>query len=884
MGMILTIDFETNDPYFKKMGPGWAYGLCEVLCMGYSINTGTSEIIKDIMDERVEEILSHSNLTIVAHNAQYDIGILASKYPWILTKPDITFVDTIILAKLHNNIETSYSLDSLSKKYLKQQKLSGNLGKVVLDHRLINCKDRTTALSKTKATNFAKNNMKKIYEVAPKVVEDYCKIDVDLAGSLYNYYLSVIPDAAPMIQRYSDLLKLLIKSRMRGVCVNSEKLYNIKQTLNKKIDAILAELIKESGNKEFNPQSTANVVQLLLKHGYEIPLTEKGNPSVTAEWLKKQKHSVCKKIIEYRTMRKLSRNFCDNVLKMQSLLPEEYKGRIYPSLSILGAETGRFSSSKPNIQQIPNAKKHKEVGLLIRSAYEAAPNKLWASIDYSAQEPRLQVHFASLIKAEGADILELEYNKNPNLDLHEMVAKLTGVSRNEAKTVNLGLCLHPDTLVLTNNGFKKLIDVKPNDLVFDGNEYVSHDGIICQGEKEIIWKNKIGLTMDHEIMTEHSWQEWKEVHINQNLFQSGLDLATSQYKSFLLTKILEDVSDIGTLEGNVTVEELGNIIQRIYRNKEMQNVIIATGTEERTTSEADSEIEFTPRVEDAIVRKIETMNRMEEEGLLFPTSSRKTITLLLTILKHYQGMTTQQMTWTELITIKDIVEVIFDLLLGEKTTIIEGQSNNYKEKTTVYDIKNAGKLHRFTILTDSGLLIVHNCYGMGKDKLCRSLGISRTQGDILLDNFHNKLPYLSVLDKKCKENFKKNKYIKTIGGRKLRLPAPKFDPETGRYRSLEYKGLNQLIQGSGADQIISALLDLDKQGFIVLFSVHDEINLEVSNLQEALQAKHIMENTIKLKVPVVAELRLGTSWGNGEEVPDENMTRGEVNGKYENQN
>jgi len=588
----LVIDFETHDPHLKTIGPGWAYGLGEALCVGYKWKATEPSIVSG--EFNLSSLFDEAD-TLVAHNAQYDIGYMCRNQDNVSWFKDKILVDTVILAKLYNNTEDSYSLDYLSKKYLNAQKTSGTLGDLVLKHKLINCKDHTTKLSKTKADNYAKGHMKQLYEIEPKIVEDYCKQDVTLCSQLYEFYLPNIPK--DKIIFFSDLLKVLIKARWEGVRVDSGKLYDIKIKLHKKRDVVLKELKEISGNEAFNPLSTADVAQVLLKTMKDLPKTEKGNISIVGKWLEEQDNPICKQIIQYRILEKLSRDFCDNILEIQSILPEKYKGKIYPTFNILGAETGRFSCSGPNLQQIPNAKKHKEIGELIRGSYIPSPGKLWASLDYSAQEPRLQVHYANCVSAEGSDLLVQEYRNNPDLDLHQIVADMTGVSRNEAKTINLGIS-----------------------------------------------------------------------------------------------------------------------------------------------------------------------------------------------------------------------------------------------------------------------------YGMGITKLAKSLDLSMFQAKLLLENFHNRLPYLKQLDEKAKSSLKRKGHIETIGGRKLLLDKPTWNEDRNKEQTFEYKALNKLIQGSSADQIMMCLIELDKQGFKIISSIHDEINLEVNNLEEALYAKAIMENVLKLRVPVVAELCLGTTWGNAKKV------------------
>ena len=78
---------------------------------------------------------------------------------------------------------------------------------------------------------------------------------------------------------------------------------------------------------------------------------------------------------------------------------------------------------------------------MIRGLFIPEEGTKWGSFDYSSQEPRLLVHFAASIgkrKHEMVDTIVEEYN-NGDVDLHQMVADFAGISRKEAKTVNLGI-------------------------------------------------------------------------------------------------------------------------------------------------------------------------------------------------------------------------------------------------------------------------------------------------------------------------------------------------------------------------------------------------------------------------------------------------------------
>ena len=84
---------------------------------------------------------------------------------------------------------------------------------------------------------------------------------------------------------------------------------------------------------------------------------------------------------------------------IDTILRHESKGRIHAEFHQLrsddgGTVTGRFSSSNPNLQQIPS--RDKEIKKLIRGLFVAEKGCKWGSFDYASQEPRLLVHYASL--------------------------------------------------------------------------------------------------------------------------------------------------------------------------------------------------------------------------------------------------------------------------------------------------------------------------------------------------------------------------------------------------------------------------------------------------------------------------------------------------------
>lgn len=106
-----------------------------------------------------------------------------------------------------------------------------------------------------------------------------------------------------------------------------------------------------------------------------------------------------------------------------------------------GTKTGRLSSVKPNLQQIPSHGKVKigdtEINLakLCRSIFIADKGYYWSHFDYPQIEFRLFAHFAV---GEGSDLLREKLNGNLDLDFHSIVAEITGLERGTAKRITFG--------------------------------------------------------------------------------------------------------------------------------------------------------------------------------------------------------------------------------------------------------------------------------------------------------------------------------------------------------------------------------------------------------------------------------------------------------------
>jgi DNA polymerase I-like protein with 3'-5' exonuclease and polymerase domains len=165
--------------------------------------------------------------------------------------------------------------------------------------------------------------------------------------------------------------------------------------------------------------------------------TDAGAPSFTKGFLDGCEHPIAKLIVEARETNKTHSTFLQPYLKFS-----EKTGRIHPSVNQLrsddgGTITGRLSMANPNLQQVPA--RHEIIGPMVRSLFLPEEGQQWAACDFSAQEPRLLVHYASLLHLPGAETMADAYKNDPNTDFHQMVADMAGIKRKAAKTIGLGL-------------------------------------------------------------------------------------------------------------------------------------------------------------------------------------------------------------------------------------------------------------------------------------------------------------------------------------------------------------------------------------------------------------------------------------------------------------
>ena len=420
----IAIDLETCDPWLKTHGPGWAFkdrgyiiGIA-VATSGWKGYFPIKHTMGPNLDEQVvrrwlQKQLDAPNAKIF-HNAQYDVGWLKAEGYTI----NGTIHDTMMAAPLLNENEYSYSLNSICKEYLGEEK------------------DESLLIEAAQA--WGVDPKADMYKLSPNFVGQYAEQDADLTYRLWQILKKGIEedDISDIYTTERKLLPVLIDMRMKGVRIDIESAQQVKKELLKKEQNIVKE-IKRWYGVEPDLWAAQSLSQVFDRAGLQYPTTPKTQaPSFVASWLENHDHKLPLAIAQARKLNKARTTFIDKMI-MGHLVDGRIHAELHPLRSDSGGTvTGRFSGSNPNLQQVPA--RDPMIGSLIRSLFIPEEGKHWGCFDYSQQEPRLTVHYSVLTQQDGAEEAAKEY-EDKNADFHQIVADMANISRKEAKTINLGL-------------------------------------------------------------------------------------------------------------------------------------------------------------------------------------------------------------------------------------------------------------------------------------------------------------------------------------------------------------------------------------------------------------------------------------------------------------
>ena len=422
----IAIDLETRDPDLKVRGSGAIMGNGEIVGIAVAVDgwsgyypiahQGGGNLEKDKVMDWIKSVCAADNVKLF-HNAMYDVCWLRAAGVHI----NGHIVDTMVMSSLIDENRLSYTLNSISYEFL---------GEVKDEKALIEA-----------AQSWGIDPKSEMYKLPAMYVGNYAEKDAKLTLELFKVLSREVQKQSlqNVFDLETQLFPCLTDMKFKGVRIDTEKAKLLKQQLTKQEQEILLKVKQETG---IEPQIWAarSIATVFDKLGLHYERTEKSHaPSFTKNFLQEHKHPIVQMIAKAREINKAHTTFIDTILKFT------HKGRIHADINPIrsdqgGTVTGRFSYANPNLQQIPA--RNKELGPMIRSLFLPEVDHKWGCFDYSQQEPRLVVHYAATTEPicfdESVTKIVEEF-KNDSVDFHKTVAIMAGISREQAKTINLGL-------------------------------------------------------------------------------------------------------------------------------------------------------------------------------------------------------------------------------------------------------------------------------------------------------------------------------------------------------------------------------------------------------------------------------------------------------------
>lgn len=420
----IAIDTETYDPDLKTKGGSVRTGGYVV---GIAVATDDHSWYFPIEHEQGQnmdrsEVIAWAKkmfalpMDKVFANAMYDLDYLA--HMGITVGGRIH--DVQIAEPLIDESARSYSLDNLAQKYLKESKVDDELYEYCATHF-------GGRVGRAQAGN--------IWRCPADIVAPYARGDVELPLRILDKQLEVI-ERESLHQVYDmecALLPMLLAMRQRGVAVNKGRVDELKEEYAVEIPKI-QDSINDMAGMHVNVNAAQSLAEAFENLGIEYATTELGTPSFTADILKANDHPIAQLILDLKRATKMSTVFLEGYLSKYAIEHGGGDWRVHTHFNQLrsdeyGTVSGRFSSSYPNLQNIP-------AGEAMRSLYIPDEGEDWYKLDYSQVEYRIASHYGT---GENAQRVRDMYLQNPKMDFHQQIADMVGIDRKPAKNINFGM-------------------------------------------------------------------------------------------------------------------------------------------------------------------------------------------------------------------------------------------------------------------------------------------------------------------------------------------------------------------------------------------------------------------------------------------------------------
>lgn len=361
----------------------------------------------------LKPLLESDAVLKVGQNIKYDINVLA-RYGIAVGPVDDTMIESFCLdaGRGSDGIGGGHGMDELSERHL--------------GHKPMAFKD--VCGTGKKAIPFG--------EVPLEKATHYAAEDADVTWRLHSLLAPRLSEegGTRIYQRVDrPLIPVVAQMERHGIKVDREKLAGLSAQFAETIGALEKEIHAGAG-QEFTIGSPKQLGEILFdKLGYKGGKKGKSGQYSTdqsvLERLAEEGAEVATKVLEWRQLSKLRSTYTEAL--QAAINPKT--GRVHTSYSLVGAQTGRLSSTDPNLQNIPI---RTEIGRQIRDCFVAEPGNVLLAADYSQIELRLAAHMA--------DVPSLREAFEQGEDIHartatELFGEVNRDTRGRAKTINFAI-------------------------------------------------------------------------------------------------------------------------------------------------------------------------------------------------------------------------------------------------------------------------------------------------------------------------------------------------------------------------------------------------------------------------------------------------------------
>ena len=361
----------------------------------------------------LKPLLESDAVLKVGQNAKYDLNVLA-RHGIHVAPIDDTMVMSFDLdaGRSEDGIGGGHGMDELAARHL--------------GHSCIAFKD--VCGTGKKAISFA--------EVPLERATQYAAEDADVTWRLHRLLKPRLAEegATRVYQRVDrPLIGVVAEMERSGIKVDREALARLSTEFAAAI-AGLEGTIHALAGQEFTIGSPKQLGDILFdklghKGGKKGKSGQYSTDQSVLEKLAEDGAEIATKVLEWRQLSKLRSTYTE---ALQAAI-NPATGRVHTSYSLVGAQTGRLSSTEPNLQNIPI---RTEIGRQIREAFVAEPGRVLLAADYSQIELRLAAHMADVPELKEAFALGEDIHARTAQELFGSVDRET---RGRAKTINFAI-------------------------------------------------------------------------------------------------------------------------------------------------------------------------------------------------------------------------------------------------------------------------------------------------------------------------------------------------------------------------------------------------------------------------------------------------------------